>query len=304
MSPFSIPANFTRITLNLFGERGRAWLNDLPNLIAACEQRWSIRVGPPFNLTYNYVAPAVRADGRRVVFKAGVADGALTDEMLTLQFWAGRGATELLDCDPAMGVMLLERLDPGTPLVTLADDEAATRIFAQVSSQIALPPPSEHSFDSINDWAAGLSRLRKHYQGGTGPLSKPLVERAEVLFSDLLASQAPPVLLHGDLHHWNILAAGRQPWLAIDPKGIIGEPCYEVGAWLRNPLPGLFEKPEPERLLARRIDILTEMLGYDRQHILGWGLAQAVLSAWWDIEDQGVAWEGWHSTRRVAEILA
>jgi len=305
-----IPSNFVRTILDVFNERGRLWLDNLPNLIAHCEQRWSITIAPPFALTYNYVAPARRADGTPLVFKAGLPESTIANEMEALRHWAGHGAVTLLDSDPAAGVMLLESLQPGTPLVEMDDDEAATRIFAQVTRQLWRPLPPQHHFDSVQRLAKGLSRLRTRYNGQTGPLPKALVETAESLFTDLLASQAEPVLLHGDLHHWNILSAAREPWLAIDPQGMAGEPCYEVGTWLRNPAPGLLDKPSPERLLARRIDILAEALGFDRQRIIGWGIAHAVLSAWWSIEDHGEQsaqndqGDGWQAAIRVAEILA
>ena len=114
------------------------------------------------------------------------------------------------------------------------------------------------------------------------------IEEAETLFAELSASMAAPVLLHGDLHHDNILAAQRHPWLAIDPKGLIGEQAYETGALLRNPLQQLLQVPQPSRILSRRIDQLAEELALDRMRIRGWGLAQAVLSAWWSVEDHGL----------------
>ena len=76
--------------------------------------------------------------------------------------------------------------------------------------------------------------------------------------------------------------------LAIDPKGLVGEPEYEVRVFLRN---CLLSKPQPERVLVRRVDQFTDELGFERERILGWGLAQAVLSAWWSIEDGGQAWD-------------
>src|SRR5438128_12681264 len=94
-----------------------------------------------------------------------------------------------------------------------------------------------------------------------------LLEEAETLYAELSASMAEPVLLHGDLHHDNILSATRQPWLAIDPKGLIGEPAYEVGAWLRNPLPQLLHMPQPGRILARRVDQFAEELGLERTRV-------------------------------------
>jgi streptomycin 6-kinase len=128
-----------------------------------------------------------------------------------------------------------------------------------------------------------------------------LLEEAEILFAELSISMAEPVLLHGDLHHDNILAAERQPWLAIDPKGLVGEPAYEVGAWLRNPLPQLLHRPQPGRVLARRIDQFVEELGLDRTRVRDWGMAQAVLSVWWSIEDTGQVWD---DALACAELLA
>src|SRR5207245_1532988 len=129
-----------------------------------------------------------------------------------------------------------------------------------------------------------------------------LVEEAERLFAELIPSMAePPVLLHGDLHHENIVSAERQPWLALDPKGLVGEPAYEVGALLRNQLPEPLDVPETSRILARRIDQLSEELGFERSRLRDWGLAQAVLSAWWSYEDHGY---GWEPAITCAELLA
>ena len=88
-----------------------------------------------------------------------------------------------------------------------------------------------------------------------------------------------PALLHGDLHHENILSVERQPWLAVDPKGMVAELAYETDALLCNLSPGLLAQPQPARAIARRTGVLVEELGFDRSRLLGWGLAQAVLSA-------------------------
>jgi streptomycin 6-kinase len=118
-----------------------------------------------------------------------------------------------------------------------------------------------------------------------------------VEFRQLLASSEPPVLLHGDLHHFNILSAGRRPWVAIDPKGLAGERAYEAGALLRNPDTRLSTDEGAQR---RRIDIFRDELALDRDRMLGWGIAQAVLSAWWSYEDSG---SGWESACACAEVL-
>lgn len=297
----AVPPGFTRTIAEVYGAAGQTWLAGLPSLIAACERRWSLTVSPPFDpLSYNYVAPAVRAGVGDVVLKLGVPNPELLAEIAALRAFDGRGIVRLLKADAEQGVLLLERLAPGTPLSALTDDEAATAIAAQVMRQLWRPAPAQHAFPTVEKWAQGLQRLRARYHGGTGPLAAGLVERAEAVFSELLGSMATPVLLHGDLHHDNILAAQRQPWLALDPKGVVGEPAYEVGALLRNPIPWLLRQPDPAGILARRVDQLADLLGFDRRRLLAWGLAQAVLSAFWSLEDHG---HGWEPSMAVAELL-
>jgi streptomycin 6-kinase len=296
------PRDFARTIVELYAETGAAWLERLPTLIAHCAGRWSLTVLPPFEpLSYNYVAPAVRENGTHVVLKLGVPNPELWTEIEALRLYAGRGIVRLLEVDRERGAMLLERLEPGTPLSSLDDDEQATAIAARVMRQLWRPAPEEHAFPTVARWGAGLQRLREHFEGGCGPLPPRLVEVAEARFAEFTSSMAEPVLLHGDLHHENILSAERQPWLALDPKGVVGEPAYEVGALLRNPIPRLLATPGGKQTLARRVDQLAEALGLERARVVGWGLAQAVLSAWWCIEGHGHGWE-WGVS--CAELLA
>lgn len=298
----AIPSDFARTMREVYGEAGIKWLARLPAIIAECERRWSLATLSPFpRLSYNYVAPAVLADGRDAVLKVGYPGPELMCEMEALRLYDGHGIVQLLHADREHGAMLLERLKPGTPLAGIEDDEEATSIAARVMRQLWRPVPSDHPFPTVAKWAAGLGRLRERFGGTTGPLPKALVEEAETLFTELIASMDEVVLLHGDLHHENIVAAERQLWLALDPKGLVGEPAYEVGVLLRNQLPEPLTQPEASRTLARRVDQLAEELGLDRERLIGWGLAQAVLSAWWSIEDHGY---GWEPAMAVAEALA
>ena len=305
MDTARIPERFARTMIELHGGAGQAWLDKLPARIAGYERRWAIQVASPFaNLSYNYVAPAVRSDGAQVILKLGMPHPELSSEIAALRLYDGRGSARLLEADPEHGALLIERLLPGSMLLDLTDDDEATRIAAQVMRALwrpAPPAPEDAVFPTTARWASGLQRLRARYSGGTGPLPEGMVQRAEALFAELLASSGAPILLHGDLHHENILAAERAPWLAIDPKGLIGEAEYEVGALIRNPLPRLLALPDVTATLARRFDILAETLGFDRQRMIAWSYAQAILSAWWTIEDHG---HGWEPTIALAEHLA
>jgi streptomycin 6-kinase len=290
MSP--LPEPFTRTIEEVHGAAGVEWLRRLPGLIAENEQRWGLKALLPFsNLSYNYVAPAVYADGTQAVLKLGVPNPELTTEIEALRLCHGQGMALLLAADAESGVLVQERLRPGTPLTHLTDDVQATSIAVQVMRQLWRPAPAQHAFPTIARWSAGLGRLRRRFDGGTGPLPPHLVEKAERLFAELFNSMAEPVLLHGDLHHDNILAAERQPWLALDPKGLVGEPAYEVGTLLYNIAPQFLAEQRPERILARRVWQLAEELGFDRERVRSWGVAQAVLSACWTVEDNGRDWD-------------
>ena len=237
--------------------------------------------------------------GRAVVVKTGVPSPGLRREMSARRLYAGRGSVRLLRGSIRHGAMLLERLEPGDTLAEVQDDEQATRIAAACMRDLWTAPTKRHFFPTVIDWSVGLAGMHKRYGGGPGPLPAELVAKAEAMFLELLATSGDPVLLHGDLHHDNILRRG-DGWRVIDPKGLVGEREYECGAWLRNPA-DLLSRPNVKDVLDRRIAIFAEMLGFERQRIRDWAFAQAVLSAWWCLEDGGDCWEGGIAIARYLE---
>ncbi len=269
---------------------------------------------PVPTLSYNFAAFANRGD-EQVVLKMGVPDRELKSEMATLRLFNGEGACRLIDCDEEKYWMLLERLKPGVMLLTLEDDEEATHIAAGVMQKIWRPleslesasslassqerAPALQNFIRLSDWFDGLKRLRATFNGGTGPFNEMLVARVERSVKDFFVENHKPVLMHGDFHHYNILSSERG-WLVIDPKGVIGPACYEVGPLLINPWENLLKMNDYRRMTQRRIDILHERLGFERERIREWGVAHAVLSAWWSMEDHG----DWHYAANFAEMIA
>ena len=294
-----VPDGFHQRVIDVHGEAGADWLSRLAQTIGECERRWSLQVMPPFlSLSINYVCPASLANGETAVLKLGVPHHEFMNEMEALRLYDGDGMVKLLAGDADLGAILLERLKPGASLSSVSDEEKATSIAAQVMRRLRRPPPSVHEFPTVSDWASGLKKLRERFDGATGPFSASLVDRTDTVFSELISTMGPPVLLHGDLHHGNILSAGRESWLAIDPKGAVGEAEYETGAFVRN---HLLSSPRPDRLLARRVDQFVEELSFDRERIIGWSLAQAVLAAWWSFEDGG---QVWNEAIACAELIA
>lgn len=132
-------------------------------------------------------------------------------------------------------------------------------------------------------------------------IPKVMVQKANEIYEALWSTQTEAILLHGDLHHDNIVYDIERGWLAIDPKGYIGEPCYEVGPMLRNPhnYTQLFTD---RAILDHRIQILVERLGFEKERILGWAFSQAVLASLWCIED-GESPERFLSVAKILEKM-
>ena len=291
-----LPADFKHRIASTFGEDGRRWLDALPRLLKDCESRWRLEIDAPITpLSYNYVAPATMSNGQEIILKLGVPNAELNGEILALQIYGSRGSVRLIDAEPGEGILLLERLTPGRMLseLGLRNDEEATRIAARVMKQLWRPLPEGHGFTTVAQWAGGFQRLRDQFNGGTGPFPAGLVRDAEEIYERYLADSERKVLLHGDLHHFNILSAEREPWLAIDPKGVVGDPAYDAGALLRNPIPDVYHWSDLGKIQSQRLDILSEELQIPRRRLQEWAYAQMVLSAWWNFEDEGPVGQEW-----------
>lgn len=276
-----IPAELTKNIMAIYGEQGRQWLQDLPEFLVCCEQAWHLRLEPCYqHLSFHYVAPGVLLDGTRVVLKCSPPNAGFHHEIAALEHFNGMGAVKLLRADAAQGSMLLEHIHPGSSLEQLRHTQEAVTVSAAVIKQLHKPLLSSVLFPSIQDWLRGFENLRQRFKGGTGPFPKDLIDRAEQISKDLLVSSGEQVLLHGDLHDENILFSKERGWLAIDPKGVIGEREFEL------PLPKLnecFTRVQLEEIIKQFIDAT----GFDIKRVAGWLCVKAVLAAWWVFEDTG-----------------
>ena len=294
-----LPSQFLANIKNYFGDEGMKWLSRLPSLIDGAIQRWDLNdIQQIDNLSVNYVAFAKRG-GEEVVLKIGVINHEFISEMTALRIFDGDGAVRLLEADEENYMFLMERLRPGTMLVALEDDEQRTHIACDVMTHLWQHKP-QGPLIQLSEWFEGLKGLRVRFNGGTGPFPEKLVSRAESLLPELFATSSPPVLLHGDCHHFNILSSERG-WLAIDPKGVIGPAGYEVGPLLMNPWGDFLNRPDPVRLTERRLAILSERLGFPRARLRDWGICHSVISAWWDLTEEGT---GGEYSIGCAEVIA
>jgi streptomycin 6-kinase len=254
---------------------------ELGRRLAEVRRAWELEPDGAFTLSYAYVEPVRRADGGRAVLKlTPPADPEAAREAAALACFGGEAVAAVLGHDPARGALLLERLEPGTPLADLAarDDDAATLAAAGVMRRLRRPAPADGSFPGAEEWGRALGEPE------AAALPAEVVRQARAEQAELCASATGAVLVHGDLHHLNVLRTG-EGWKAIDPKGVVAEPAYEAGALLRNPLGAALDR----RLLGRRIALLAEALELDAGRIRAWAHAQAVLAAVWDVQEGGDA---------------
>lgn len=244
--------------------------------IAALCTRWSLEPsGPPFATHSSVLLPATR-DGRPVMLK-------LTDEPDEirggglLEWWQGHGAVHVLE--RSAGALLMDRPTGTRSLVQMAldgEDETAIDILCAVAAEIHRPRPAP---------APPLQPIEVLY----APLlaaerNDPIVQTGRRIAFELLASQPDPIPLHGDLQHYNAIDAGDGRWVAIDPKGLVGERAYDFVNLFRNPNESIGNDPE---VFERRLAQIPKRAGLDPERLRRWIVAFCALCLVWDYYPQG-----------------
>lgn len=196
----------------------------------------------------------------------------------------GRAAVRVLEIDD--GAVLLERAIPGTSLVDVvaagADDRATSIIGGIIHDLSPGDPPA--GTRTVEDWGRAFERYRAT---GDRHIPSSLVDDGAALYRDLCTSQTDRRLRHGDLQHSNVLFDAERGWIAIDPKGVIGDPEVEVGPFLRNPAYATWLFVD-QSVIERRLRLLCDTAALRYERALRWSFALAVLSAIWTVEDEGV----------------
>jgi streptomycin 6-kinase len=257
---------------------GQDWADSLPALLEHACARWDLTVGEPYEGGYAaWIAPAERADGTPCVVKLPYPDDESEHEADALLLWAGDGAVRLLEREEMTRALLLERLAPGTSLLALDDPEEALTVACGLLPRLWRPLVHGHPFVSAGAcaarWAVDIERA---YHEHGGPFDIALLRAAVAAFEQLAAYDGESVLLHQDFHRGNVLRAGREPWLAIDPKPYIGDPAYDVTQHIFN---GVFIEGADAEALASR---MARLLDLDLNRILLWLFARAVeASPYW-----------------------
>lgn len=253
-------------------EEGRTWLDQLPAAIDRCRRQWDLRFGAAYpDARFALVLGATTATGDRLVLKIQYPHRESEGEAEALRTWDGSGAVMLVEEDADIRALLLERCDPGEPLAARGAGPALGVIIGLLPR---LWVPAGEGFGSLADeairWAANLPG---EWEQAGGPFERSLLDAAVDTLIGLAGSQGEQVLLHQDLHGDNILAAQREPWLAIDPKPLIGEREFGVSPVIRSA-----ELGHTKQDLVYRLDRLTDELGLDRERSRLWAFGHAI--AW------------------------
>lgn len=293
----NLPTEFLDNIIRIWGAEGKIWLQQLPKLIEHFALQWQLKEIKHFdNLSFNYVAHAYSDLFKKpVVLKIGAPDPYFLNELTALEFYNGNGAVKLLAHDSNKYAMLLDRITPGTTLRNSfpTQDEHAVEYACSVMQKLhSNPPPSATKFQTIHDWYELFNSLEIPQD------LQSQVTQAKEFVKELAATPQPQHLLHGDLHHDNILLDESGNGIAIDPKGVIGEQAYEVGAFMCNPAE-LSAQPDVASILARRLDLFSQILKIDRDRLAKACYARIILSACWTVQDKG----NWHDDVQFAEYI-
>ncbi|MEU6242925.1 aminoglycoside phosphotransferase family protein [Streptomyces sp. NPDC047024] len=203
-------------------------------------------------------------------------DAECAGEAAALRAWSGDGAVRLLRDDPPTATLLLERLHAPRSLTALPDPREAVTVLGTLLSRLTARP-APPGIRRLGDIAQGmLDRTPRALDTEPDPAVRALLRDCAAALREV-ADEPGDRLLHWDLHHGNVLAADRAPWLAIDPKPLAGDPGFEL-------LPALVNRYDPADT-PWRFDALTAALGLDRDRARAWTLARVLQNRLWQLAD-------------------
>jgi streptomycin 6-kinase len=265
---------------------GLAWLGRLPSLIEEACREWRIEIaGPPYEGGVCGWAAPVRGASGGAVLKVSWPHAEAATEAVALRWWDGAGTVRVLAEDGDAWTMLLERCEPGTPLRDAGlPNERGLAIGAELLNALwgkGAPPGDGPCFGSMaqvcDEWAQDAERRAEHHRAelcalGTDP---GILSLGIELLRGLPRSSGRQVLVHGDFNPGNLLAASRAPYLAIDPKPMVGDPAYDPWSLVAQ-LDWPFRLPDAARVVPERIRHLAARLDLAPERIAAWGVARDV----------------------------
>ncbi|MEU0095910.1 aminoglycoside phosphotransferase family protein [Kribbella sp. NPDC006257] len=280
MPEFVVPAAL----VELHGEDAQPWLDALPKQVTAYLEQWALKQdGEPLYGAASLVLPVVRQDGTQAMLKLQSVNEENAGEAQALRVWNGDGVVRVLEDDQETATILLERLRPEM-LSDVPDDQEATQRLAELLARLSAvqAPPQLRKLKEITD--AMLAEAPTQIPLLADTEQQALVRRCAARLADL-ADEPGDRLLHWDLHYDNVMAADREPWLVIDPKPLAGDPGFELFPALNNRWDDLTATGDLPKAIRRRFDLMTEVVGVDRERAVGWTLGRILQNVLWDLAD-------------------
>jgi len=300
-----VPAGLRAWHEQFWGANARVWLDSAPALADSLLARWCLTPdGPGAHGAVAWIIPARRADGTAVVLKLQPVDDETAGEPPALQAWAGCGAVLLLEHAAESGSMLLERLDAARSLASVADDLEALEILAQLLAQLSAGAAPTGLRRLAHVGADLLERAERMLPRAAGV--ENLVRDCSAALREVLPESGDH-LLHGDLHYDNVLASlpgtpDRASWLAIDPKPLAGDPCFDLLPALHNRWGDVIATGDVSGAIRRRFDLMTDVVGLDRDRARAWTLARVLQNTVWELAEGATQWST-EPDRAIAEVL-
>ena len=268
---------------NMLGEDGKKWLDSLPNLVEKLSHYWSLtHIKPVKNMNWNFVALAIQKNTDLVVLKISFDKQLIQNEYKTLKHFNGHGAIKVLDINKDDHALLLEQAVPGRLLKEFYPSQIneTLHIYGQLVKVLSKTKLAHKSYTHVSQWCKAIDGITDQR------IDTRYVIKAKELKSALLNSAQYEYLCHGDLHLENILQQGSH-WLAIDPKGIIGEMAFEAAAFDLISQEEMQDTSTITTKIIDRVTTLSTVLGLDFHRLLSWIFLRMIISAQWFVEDHG-----------------
>ncbi len=274
--------NLKKNMQNIYGEEGLQWISNLPSLVDELAVLWKLRdIKPVNNMTFHFVAKAKSEINTPVVLKIGIDKSTIENEMQALKIFNGQSAVKFIDYCNKYNAMLLQQAVPGSSLKSIYPKQCQFVMNEYVKTVNLLHKPilpTNHSFPHVSEWLASIDKVKSNLI----PIN--ILEKALSLKNYLLKTSKNEFLLHGDLHHDNVLQ-NENEWIVIDPKGIIGEKEFEYAAFDFIHITEL-HKFDLQDVFQKRIKLLSDKANLDFQRLSNWIFVRFILSAAWSIEDK------------------
>ncbi len=273
--------NLKKMVINANGQIGERWYNNLTHTVEILQKHWSLSsIEPVSNMSWNYVAYA-QQEGHPVVLKISADATSIENEYQALHHFSGHGVINVIDYNPKFQALLLQQAVPGTLLKIdhSKNIDTAIRIYADIVKKLSLPTHTKHTFQHVKEWCAVIDDIHD------SRIPLDYIKKAKTIRQWLFETMTDEYICHGDLHLENIIKHENH-WVAIDPKGVVGEIAFEAAAF------DLLDKNEEKSseataLLKERIQELSTALTIPSRRLTAWIFLRVMLSIQWFVEDKG-----------------